>query len=347
MKTFLTLLICFLSFSYAIFSQNLNNETFHPFSNSFGFTLEVGGTIPKTDYKIDELSITSRLLFEYFLTSKSAHAFGIRILGGAGILRGQVFSNDLVYPPVPDNFNTDFYFFGGGFVYALNIGRSVPYLSVSASYTSFNPLDENGYQLPNNKYSIYKNGAMLYSIEAGVRFPFSERWSLNLGTNLNFSNTDYLDDIKAGNNNDAFISFFTGLSFYLGKEIDMDNDGVEDDIDLCPDTPEGVKVDEFGCNISEIKSQAVNYDTLKDHFISDGIFSDGNSYCFQVNIFTEINKAEELHKKIDSLEFNANIFEISIGSRVWYSVRIGYFKSFEKAKVYRDDFFKRTNLKLN
>jgi hypothetical protein len=181
----------------------------------------------------------------------------------------------------------------------------------------------------------------------GVRFPFSERWSLNLGANINFSNSDYLDDTKAGNNNDAFISFFTGLSFYLGKEIDKDNDGVEDDFDLCPDTPEGVKVDEFGCNTSELKSQAANYDTLKDHFISDGIFTDDNLFCFQVDLYPEMNNAKDLQNEIAKFGFIPDILEIKVGNLVWYSVRIGYFNSFEKAKVYRDDFFKRTNLKLN
>jgi len=347
LKTFLALLLCFLSFSHTVFSQNLNNNKFHPFSNSFGFTIEVGGTIPKTDYKIDELSITSRLLIEYFLSSKSTHAFGIRILGGAGILRAQVFSNDFVYPPVPDNINTDFYFFGGGFVYALNIGTSVPYFSISTSYTSFNPLDENGYQLPNKRYSIYENGAMLYSIEVGVRFPFNNRWSLNLGTNINFSNSDYLDDIKAGNNNDAFISFFTGLSFYLGKEIDKDNDGIDDDLDLCPNTPEGNPVNEFGCSLIDLKSQEIVYDTLKDHFILNGIFSDGNLYCFQVDIFQEMYKAEELQNNLASLGYRADIFKVNFGGRIWYSVRIGYFNSFDNAKFFRDNLFKTTNLKLN
>ena len=170
---------------------------------------------------------------------------------------------------------------------------------------------------------------------------------LEPGTNLNFSNTDYLDDLKAGNNNDAFISFFTGLSFYLGKEIDTDNDGVEDDIDLCPDTPVGVKVDEFGCNTSELKSQTANYDILTDHFISDGIFTDYNLYCFQVNVYNEMKKAKDLQNEISNFGFNADILEINVGNLVWYSVRIGYFNSFEKAKVYRDDFFKRMNLKLN
>jgi gliding motility-associated-like protein len=33
--------------------------------------------------------------------------------------------------------------------------------------------------------------------------------------------------------------------------LDSDGDGVPDDIDLCPDTPEGDEVDEFGCSINE------------------------------------------------------------------------------------------------
>lgn len=335
-----------LSLSQYVIAQSASQSIFHPLSNAFGITIEVGGTIPKTDYKIDELDITGRLLLEYFFTSHSINAFGLRILGGGGYLTGQVFSNDLIYPPVPDNFNTEFLFMGGGLVYALNLGKSVPYISVSASYISFNPLDESGYQLPNNQFSVYDKGAMLYSAEAGVRFPFSDKWSLNLGVNFNFSSTDYLDDIKAGNNNDAFIGFFTGVSYYLGNNFDKDNDGVDDNIDLCPNTPDGEEVDEFGCSTIHINAEVMVYDTLNDNFISDGIFTDGNSFCFQVDIYSEIEKAEELQKKIISLGYTADIFKIKVGNLLWYSVKIGYFDSFEKAKFYKDNFFKKTNLKL-
>ncbi len=335
-----------LSLSHYVHAQSASKNLFHPLSNAFGITIEVGGTIPKTDYKIDELDISGRLLLEYFFTSHSINAFGMRILGGGGYLNGQVFSNDLIYPPVPDNFNTEFLFMGGGLVYALNLRNSVPYISVSASYISFNPLDENGYQLPNNQFSVYDKGAMLYSAEAGVRFPFSDKWSLNLGVNFNFSGTDYLDDIKAGNNNDAFIEFFTGVSYYLGNNFDKDNDGVDDNIDLCPNTPEGEEVDEFGCNTIDINSQVIVYDTLNDHFISDGIFTDGNSYCFQVDVYKELDKAEELQKVITPSGYKADILKIKIGSLLWYSVRIGYFDSFENAKYYKNNFFKKTNLKL-
>jgi hypothetical protein len=335
-----------LSLPHYVIAQSASRNLFHPLSNAFGITIEVGGTIPKTDYKIDELDITGRLLLEYFFASHSIHAFGIRISGGGGYLTGEVFSNDLIYPPVPDNFNTEFLFVGGGFVYALNLDNQIPYVSASAVYTSFNPLDENGYRLPNNQSSAYDKGAMIYSTEAGVRFPFSERWSLNLGVNLNFSNTDYFDDIKAGNNNDAFISFFTGVSFYLGKNLDKDNDGVADDVDLCPDTPEDTEVNEFGCSLSDLKSQEIVYDSLKDHFLFDGIFSDGILFCFQVDAFQEKNSAIELQNKIIALGYNADIFKIKFGSRVWHSVRIGYFNSLDNAKFYKDDFFKKSNLKL-
>jgi hypothetical protein len=346
LKASLITLFYLLSLSHYILAQSASKNLFHPLSNAFGITIEVGGTVPKTDYKIDELDITGRLLLEYFFTSHSINAFGIRILGGGGYLTGQVFSNDLIYPPVPDNFHTEFLFMGGGLVYALNLGNSVPYISVSSIYISFNPLDENGYQLPNNQFSVYDKGAVLYSAEAGVRFPFSDKWSLNLGVNFNFSSTDYLDDIKAGNNNDAFIGFFTGVSFYLGKNIDTDNDGVADDVDLCPDTPEDTEVSEFGCSFIDLKSQEIYYDSLKDHFLFDGIFSDGNLFCFQVDVFQEKNSAVELQNEILSLGYKADIFKIKFGGRVWYSVRIGYFNSFDNARFYKDDYFKKTNPKL-
>ncbi len=285
-------------------------------------------------------------MLEYYFTSRSIHAFGLRLIGGGGFIKGEVFSNEIVYPPVSDNFRTGFLFVGGGFIYALRYGNGIPYISAMAAYTAFDPGDENGYQLPNNELSIYKKESFLYSGEAGVRFPFGDMWSLNVGANINFSSTDYLDDIETGNNNDAFISFFTGLSIYLGKNVDTDNDGVDDENDLCPDTPEGTEVDEFGCSALDINSQEMVYDTLKDHFISDGIFTDGNSYCFQVDIFSDPNQAEELHKKINSLGYKADVFMTSIGSRVWYSVRIGYFESVKNAKYYRDEFFKKANLKF-
>jgi hypothetical protein len=342
------IITCFFLFIFnlIIIPQSLPSTSYHPLSNAFGITVELGGTIPKTDYKIDELDINSRLLLEYYFPSRSIHAFGIRLIGGSGFLSGEVFSNEIVYPPAPDYFRTGFLFLGGGFVYAIRLGNGVPYASATIAYTTFDPGDGSGNQLPNNQFSIYNKNTITYSGEAGVRFPFGDMLSLNVGVNINFLNTDYLDDIKAGNNNDAFIGLFTGVSLYLGKNLDRDNDGVDDDIDLCPDTPEGVEVDEFGCGIIETTPEVVAYDSLKDNFISNGIFTDGTLFCFQANIFRDMNDAENLQKKIISLGYNSDIFSMNIGNSKWYSVRVGYFASYNEAQVHKENFFRQTKLKL-
>ena len=347
LKVFFISLIFTFSLSYYIIGQSLTEKKFHPLANSFAATLEIGGTIPKTDYRIDELNISGRLSLEYFFQLSASSALAIRFLGSGGILSGQVFSNDAIYPPVSDNFNTDYYTIGGGFLYAFYLGTGIPYLSAAASYIAFNPLDENGYKLPNNRFSVYDKGAALYTLEAGVRLPFGDMWSLNLAANYNFSDTDYLDDVNAGYSNDAFFGIYTGVSFYFGKENDSDNDGVADDFDLCPDTPAGTKVNEDGCSLSDLKSTEIIYDSLKDNFISDGIFSDGELYCIQVDVLQDINDAEVLQNKIILLGYKADIFKVKLGGRDWYSVRIGYFDSFDKAKYFRDKFFKTNNLKLN
>jgi hypothetical protein len=341
------LLKCFLIFIYnqLIIPQSLSTSTYHPLSNAFGISLEFGGTVPKTDYKSDELDATGRLLLEYFFSSRSFQTFGLRLIGSGGFINGNVFSNELTYPPVPDNFRTGFLLLGGGFVYALRFGNSVPYASVTVEYTIFDPGDGSGNQSPNNQYSVYSKNTVAYTGEAGIRFPFSDIWSLNFGVNINFTTTDYLDDVKTGNNNDAFLSFFTGISLYFGKNSDKDYDGVDDEKDLCPDTPEGILVDESGCQIIEVNPEVFIYDSLKDNFVSNSIFTDGTLFCFQVDIFRDINDAENLQKKIISSGFKSDIYKISIGNSIWYSVRVGYFTSFNEALLHKEDFFRQNILK--
>lgn len=346
MKFILKACLFFFAFYLCAFSQSSPSKIFHPLSNALGITFEAGATLSKTDYKIDELNISGRLLLEYFFTSRTLHAFGLRVMGSGGFLEGDFFSNDLTYPPVSDNFRTGFFSFGGGLVYTIRLSNTLPYLSINTAYMIFDPRDTNGNQLPNNKYYIYNKGVMLYSGEAGIRFPFSNVWSLNLGTSINLSNTDYLDDVAAGDNYDAFINCFVGLSFYLGKNIDNDNDGVDDDIDFCPDTQEGSKVDEFGCSQDDIISQTTSYDNSRDEFISEGIFTDGKSFCFQVDFLSDLKEAKLMQRKIVYLGYKADIFTINTGTLNQYSVRIGYFKSFEIARLYREDFFRKTNFKL-
>lgn len=323
------------------FAQSLSSQKFHPLSNAFGITLETGGTVSKTDYREGELDFSSRLLIEYFFSSKTFSAFGLRIIGEGGFIRGETYSNDITYPPAPEKFRTGYINIGGGLVYASRIGNAVPYLSAGLSYIFFDPGDGSGNQLPNNQFALYKKNSLAYSGEAGLRFPFHDSWSLNLGLNLNFTSTDYLDDIKAGKQNDAYIGFFAGVSFYLGKNIDLDNDGVDDDFDLCPDSPPGSVVDEFGCSFADLEPTAAVYDSTKDIFIADGIFTDGTLFCFQVEIVKNPHRAEILKNNLTAKGYQSDIVRMHIGNLDWYSLRIGYFNILEKAKIYRDDFFKK------
>lgn len=337
----ITFLISFLIIEIN-FAQLPSTKKFHPLSNALGISFEAGGTIPRTDYLNDELDYSGRLLVEYFFTSRSIQAFGIRLIGGGGFISGNLFSDYIYYPPVSNTFRTGFLYFGSGLVYALRLGEGIPYLASTINYTIFDPGDGSGNQLPNNQYSVYKKNGIIYTVEGGVRFPFSESWSLNLSTNFNFVNTDYFDDVKAGKNNDAYITFSAGISYYLNKNRDGDNDGVDDKYDLCPDTPEGAMVDEFGCSVFDLNPENISYNVLSDELISNSIYSDGNLFCFEVNKFRGIDIARESQEKIIALGYKAEIFKLWIGDVIWYSVRIGYFNTFEKANHYRENFFKKT-----
>jgi hypothetical protein len=323
------------------FAQALSEKKFHPFSNAFGLTLETGGTVSKTDYKESELDFNGRLLIEYFLPSKSFGTLGLRLNGEGGYIQGEIYSNDITYPPAPEKFRTGYINIGGGLVYAGRFGNAVPYLSANVNFIFFDPGDGSGNQLPNNQFSVYKKNSPAYSGEAGLRFPFHDSWSLNLGLNLIFTSTDYLDDIRAGKQNDAYISFFAGVSFYLSKNIDLDNDGVDDEFDLCPDSPPRSVVDEFGCSIEDLNPTAAVYDTTKDIFIAEGIFTDGTLFCFQVEIVKNAHQAGILQNDLSGIGYLSDIVRMNIGNLDWYSIRIGYYNSLERAKVYRDNFFKK------
>ena len=346
MKLILITCLLIIGYNQFLIPQSVSTKKFHPLSNAFAITFELGGTLPKTDYKINELDIYGRILTEYYFTSRSIHAFGLRLYAGAGFINGEVFSSEPVYPPVSDKYRTGLFFAGAGLIYTIKFGYGVPYISATAGYLAFDPGDKEGNQLPGNNLSLYKKETSLYSGEIGIKFPFSKIWSLNLGLNINFTGTDYLEDIQTGPNNDAFLSCFTGISLFLGKSTDIDNDGIDDDVDLCLETPEGEKVDDFGCSIVPKIYDNYSYDMSKDKFVSNGIFTDGNLICIQVDVFQEIKKAKLLQQKINSLGYQAFIFNLQIGNSIWYSVRIGYLESLQDARIFREIFFKKTVLKL-
>ena len=108
---------------------------------------------------------------------------------------------------------TNLIFIGTGATYAVKLGNGIPYLSAMISYLRFDPRDKDGRFLTNNLRREYELNALTYTGEIGVRFPIIDNWSLNISGNINFTNTDYLDDVKKGVENDYYMSALLGVSF--------------------------------------------------------------------------------------------------------------------------------------
>lgn len=121
------------------------------------------------------------------------------------------------------------------------------------------------------KYSLF---AFSIPFTAGLEFRVSNRSVMRLSTTFNLAFTDFMDNVsdegegvRQGNATNDFF-FYSNLSYHfdfftpkakktskyddikfpeLGN--DEDGDGVQNDIDVCPDSPSGAKVDEKGCPV--------------------------------------------------------------------------------------------------
>ena len=124
-----------------------------------------------------------------------------------------------------------------------------PYVYAGASYLYFDPRDVNDDRLPNNSIKKYSRNEVSLQGELGIRFLLSQNVSLNFNGSLYYQNSDELDDVIAGTDKDIYFTFLGGVSFYFGGVKDSDADGVRDEYDVCPETPQGVRVNEFGCPV--------------------------------------------------------------------------------------------------
>ncbi len=94
---------------------------------------------------------------------------------------------------------------------------------------------------------------LVLPIGLGARIPFNDRFGLTLQSNIGL-NTGDNGDASIGGGKDLFWNHTLVLSYSFGKlDGDADKDGVKDSKDKCPNTPEGAKVDEDGCEIDTDK----------------------------------------------------------------------------------------------
>lgn len=233
----------------------------NPFSGTFAVTAEGGATIATTDFKDMKPGFIGKGEFEYFFPSGNIGAFGLRVFGGLGTIAGKGGATGK-FPNI-DEFKTDLIFGGLGVEYIFNLGVVNPYIFGGASYLNFNPKDENGNKLPGNAAGNYKKNEINYNAEAGLRFLVSDNFSINLSGATHISPNDVLDDfpnsITGGEHKDVFYTVTAGFSYYFGARRDADDDGIKDNLDLCPDTPFGIAVDEYGCPVDSDKDGVPDY----------------------------------------------------------------------------------------
>jgi OOP family OmpA-OmpF porin len=254
MKLISVILFTVLFLSTTIYSQKIRSQRYNPFSGTLVLSVDGGTTLAKTDYSGLGVDYLGRLSLEYFFPAWVKSGFGIRVFGNAGFLNSTDSNLD------PEKFRTNIGSIGAGIIFDLSINDvAFPYLFAGIASLTFNPKGEGGVKLPNNQAGNYNTTEVNYLGELGIRFPVTDNLSLGINGGVQISPNDWLDDKALGVNNDMFYTIMGGISYSFLTEYDTDGDGVVDSKDLCPNTPAGVKVDEFGCPLDSDKDGIPDY----------------------------------------------------------------------------------------
>lgn len=234
--------------------QHIEKKVIHPLMGSVSLSLESGGTINYTDYKNSKLDFIWRTSVEYFFNTFTNHLVGLKGFAGTGSISGNETSK------VPPDFRTDLTFFGAGITYGYIVSDQVsPTISASFSYLNFDPKDRNGDVLKNNANNVYEKQDVNLNLEGGLRYFITNDFSVSFNLGVAFNFNDWLDDIEVGSENDLFYTGFLGLNYTINARVDADKDGVDDSYDICPETPEGLEVDDNGCPIDTDRDRVPDY----------------------------------------------------------------------------------------
>ncbi|GAB4289820.1 MAG: OmpA family protein [Ignavibacteriaceae bacterium] len=246
------IIIIFLSGTIQLYPQN--KRIFHPFNGTSVFSLGSGASLGKTDYADTKFDFVWRSKYEFFFSTYTNHFIGLNLFGGSGFLAGSESDKN------PPEIRTDLYYLGGGIIYGYKIDELLyPYFSAGLLHLWFDPRSVNDQRLINNANAVYDRTEVNAFGELGLRYMFTRDWTINLSGGVYSHWNDYLDDYKAGKNNDIYFAFYLGFSYVLNSQWDEDKDGVADNSDLCPSTPEGISVDEHGCPSDSDRDGVADY----------------------------------------------------------------------------------------
>lgn len=109
----------------------------------------------------------------------------------------------------------------------------VPYIFAGGGFLNWEPRSgDTGYDgpLPNNLNSVYTKNKFVVPVGFGFESYLTDNLVLNGRGTLRFTGTDYLDDYKIdGSQNDIFVTFGLGISYYILGDADYDKDGLTND----------------------------------------------------------------------------------------------------------------------
>lgn len=241
-------LLLFLLIPLVVLSQT--NDYPNSLSNSFWVGFNGGATFYKGDFSKSKIDFYGRGEVEYFFETFSKGLFGVKAYGGYGSIRAESASPISIGNPQRNSLEFQTYFLdaGLGLSYLVNYKVIKPYITFGGYSTYwYKVLD----QAKNEAYDERRNIVFGFFSELGLKLSLAEGLTLNLSGTLNYPNTDEIDG-RVSSKKDLFFTGLGGFSIYFGGLRDNDKDGVPDRFDMCPKTPPGVRVDQFGCPIKEV-----------------------------------------------------------------------------------------------
>jgi OmpA-OmpF porin, OOP family len=249
--------------SYNGFPQ-VNKKVNHAFHNTFVFGLDGGITLSQTDYEKSKMGYSVRLTGEYFFKTNSIHLVGLKLKVGSEEVAGEdsrtTVSTQDGTREIPPVFKSSVFSAGIAATYSISINDVFfPFISVGFTNIWFDPKDGDGKPAYGNSANLYSKTANAFSFEGGFKVLVSDRVSINVSANPYIISTDYIDDIAAALENDAYTSILIGFTYSPFIDTDTDGDGVLDSKDMCSNTPVSVKVDEFGCPVDTDKDGVGDY----------------------------------------------------------------------------------------
>ncbi len=252
MKKRILLFLLVAGFSYFTYAQSNEVKVNNSLSGVVILTGEGGITLGQTDYSGMKINYLGKGSVEYIVPSESKSNLALRLFGGAGLLSGT--STYLS----PRELNTSFNFVGLGLGFMTQLSDVVyPYIELGASYMWVAPRGNNG----QNITPMFK--ILGLNADLGFRFMINRNWSINIGggaiTGAEDANDDKFDGKIMGTHKDWIFTGTIGISYFIGRDKDADGDGVFDSNDMCPNTPSGVRVDQFGCPLDSDGDRVPDY----------------------------------------------------------------------------------------